>query len=187
VTGSRQRSILLVSGAPASGKSTVARALAQILHYSLISKDAIKESLFDSLGSPLGKDMETPAQLSRVLSRAAMELLWSLAPGCPQVILEANFRPRSDYERDRIAALEGRKLEVYCHCTLEEASRRFRERATRADHHPAHSIKVMSVELLQEYDRPVGVCPLVDVDTEGPVNPLEIAECIRQRWPDLSD
>lgn len=186
MTGSRQRSILLVSGSPASGKSTVARALAQIFNYPLISKDTIKESLFDSLGAPLGRHMETPAELSRLLSRAAMEVLWSLAPGCPQVILEANFRPRSDYERDRIAALEGRKLEVYCHCTLEEASRRFRERATKAHHHPAHSIKVMSVELLQEYDRPVGVCPVIDVDTESPVNPLEIAERIRQRWPDLS-
>jgi predicted kinase len=187
VPESPRRSILLVSGAPASGKSTVARALAQIFHYPLISKDAIKESLFDSLGIPVGKHLGTPAELSRLLSSAAMEVLWSLAPACPQVILEANFRPKSDYERGRISSLEGRKLEVYCHCTLEEAARRFQERATRADHHPAHSTKSMSVELLQEYDRPVGVCPVIDVDTEGPVHPLEIAERIRQHWPDLSD
>jgi predicted kinase len=186
VTGSPQRSILLVSGAPASGKSTLARALAQILRYPLISKDTIKESLFDSLGTRLSADLDAP-ELSRLLSRAAMEMLWSLASGCPQVILEANFRPRSDHERERFTALEGRKLEVYCHCTLEEASRRFRERATRTDHHPAHSMKAMSVDLLKEYGRPVGLCPVIDVDTEGPVNPLEIAGRIRQHWPDLSE
>ncbi len=111
-----QRSILLVSGAPASGKSTLAGALAEIFGYPLISKDAIKESLFDSLGTYLTRDLDAP-DLSRVLSRAAMEMLWSIAPGCPQVILEANFRPSSDHERAHIAALQGRKLEVYCHCT----------------------------------------------------------------------
>jgi hypothetical protein len=160
--------------------------LAQIFRFPLISKDTIKESLFDSLGTHLTRNLDAP-ELSRLLSRAAMEMLWSLAPGCPQVILEANFRSRSAYERERITALGARKLEVYCHCTLEEASRRFRERATRVDHHPAHSMKVMSVELLKEYDRPFGLCPVIDVDTEGPVDPLQVAGRIRQHWPDMCD
>jgi predicted kinase len=185
VPGLTQRSILLVSGAPASGKSTLARALAQIFRYPLISKDTIKESLFDSLGAHLTRTLDSP-ELSHLLSRAAMEMLWSLAPGCPQVILEANFRPRSDHERARIAALQGRKLEVYCHCTGEEASRRFRERATKAEHHPAHSMKIISAELLEEFDRPVGLCPVIDVDTERSVDALAVADRIRQHWPDVS-
>lgn len=181
----QQHSILLVSGSPASGKSTLARALARIFRYPILSKDTIKESLFNSLGAHLTGSLDAP-ELSRLLSRAAMDALWPLAAGCPQVILEANFRPRSDQERERFTALEGRKLEVYCHCTLEEASRRFRERALRTDHHPAHSMKVMSVALLEEYDRSVGLCPVIDVDTERPVDPLEVAERIRQYWPDMS-
>jgi predicted kinase len=184
VPGSPQHSILLVSGAPASGKSTLARALAEIFGYPLISKDAIKESLFDSLGAHLTRTLDAP-ELSRVLSRAAMEVLWSLALDCPQVILEANFRPGSDHERERISGLQGRKLEVYCHCGPEEASRRFRERATKADHHPAHSMKIISAELLKEFDRPIGLCPVIDVDTGCPVNPLDVVERIRAHWPDL--
>ena len=185
MAGSQERSIIMVSGAPASGKSTLARALARVFSYPLLSKDTLKESLFDSLGTPLGNNVDSPAALSRLLSRAAMDLLWSLAPYCPKVILEANFRPKSQHERERFAALEGRKLEVYCHCTPEEAARRFRERATRADHHPAHSMKTVSAEMLEEFDRPVGLCPLIDVDTEFPVDPLEVANRIRRHWPDL--
>jgi predicted kinase len=180
-----QRSVLLISGAPASGKSTLARSLAESFGFPLISKDTIKESLFDSLGSRLGAQIESPDELSRLLSRAAMEMLWSLAPSCPRVILEANFRPKSEYERGRVSALQGRKLEIYCHCTPAEAARRFRERAATVRQHPAHSMKTMSATLLEEFDRPFGLCPVIDVDTEHPVDPAEVAMRIRQYWPDL--
>src|ERR1700761_3144186 len=140
----------MVSGAPASGKSALADGLAQLLGLPLLSKDTIKESLFEALGSDLGSKVSSPAELSRLLSRVAMDVLWSVAPCCPQVILEANFRPKSQHERERFAALQGRKLEVYCHCTPEEAARRFRERAITARHHPAPSMKTISAEVLEE-------------------------------------
>jgi predicted kinase len=181
------RSIIMVSGAPACGKSTLASALAQILRFPLLTKDTIKESLFESLGSHLSGNVASDTELSSLLSRAAMDLLWSLAPHCPQVILEANFRPKSPRDRERFTALEGRKLEVYCHCTPAEAARRFRERATRPGHHAAHSMKTLSAELLEEFDRPVGLSPVIDVDTECPVNPVDVVERIRAHWPDLSE
>ena len=187
MAGTPASSILIVSGAPASGKSTLAGALAEVFGYPLLSKDTLKESLFDSLGTHLSKNAGSAAELSRLLSRAAMDLLWAIAPCCPQVILEANFRPKSHHERERFAALEGRKLEVYCHCSPEEAARRFRERATTARHHPAHSMKTLSAELLEEFDRPVALSPVIDVDTESPVNPLDVIERIRAHWPDLSE
>jgi len=180
-----ERSIIIVSGAPASGKSTVACALAEVLGFPLFSKDIFKECLFESLGDQLADTVGSPAELSRLLSRAAMDVLWSVAPGCPQVILEANFRPKDQHECERFAAVQGRKLEVYCHCSHEEAARRFRERATSARHHPAHSMKTITAELLEEFDRPVGLCPVIDVDTESPVDPQEIIERVREHWPDV--
>lgn len=172
---------LVVSGAPASGKSTLARSLAQLLGYSLLAKDTIKESLSDSLGTALQSHARTPEALSTLLSRAAMDVLWALAPGCRSVILEANFRPRSAYERGQILSLPGRKLEIYCRCPLEEAARRFAERAKAADHHAAHSMKSISLAMLREYDEPIGVCPVIVVDTGHPVDPAEIADRIRRQ------
>jgi predicted kinase len=180
-----QRSILLVSGAPASGKSTVARALAEVLGFPLLSKDTFKESLYESLGLLLAERSGSPEELSRLLSRAAMDLLWAAAPHCPQVILEANFRTKDEEERARFAALQGRELEVYCRCSPEEASRRFRERAERERHHPAHSVKRLSANSMREYDRPFGLSPVIEIDTEQPVDTAEVVERIRRYWPDL--
>jgi len=104
------RQVVVVSGPPGAGKSTLARPLAAALGFSLLSKDVIKESLFDALG-PLDQDALVS---SKRLGAAAMELLWQLAEEAPRVVLEANFRPRSQLERDRLSHLSSNVVEVYC-------------------------------------------------------------------------
>jgi uridine kinase len=42
--------IIGVAGPPASGKTTLARAISEELRLPLIAKDAIKERLYDALG-----------------------------------------------------------------------------------------------------------------------------------------
>lgn len=45
-----------------------------------------------------------------------MELLWALADRAGDVVIEANFRPRSDYQRSRLAGLGGSPVRVHCAC-----------------------------------------------------------------------
>jgi predicted kinase len=125
--------LVLVSGAPGAGKTSLAVPLAARLQLPLLSKDIIKEELFDSLGRS-----DSSLAWSQQLGAASMELMWKLAAYAPAIVLEANFRPHSDYERARISSLSDRVVEVYCECPPEIAARRSRERARTDGHHPVH-------------------------------------------------
>jgi len=165
------REIVLVSGAPGSGKSTVAAGLARALCMPLLGKDLIKESLWDTFTPPAGD-----LQWSRRLGGAAMEVLWTLAAHSPRVILEANFRPHSDYERAKLVALSDRIVEVYCWCPPEIATTRYEARAKESTHHPAHVSPTLDPQLLAEFDRPMRLGALIRVDTTLFVNIEALAQ-----------
>jgi predicted kinase len=173
--GSVNRATILVSGAPGAGKTSLAVPLAAALGYSLLSKDHIKETLHDSLAGPAGD-----LQWSRRIGGASMELLWTLATRCPYVVLEANFRPHSDYQRGRLRQLPGRLVEVYCDCPPATCARRYARRAA-AGAHATHVIRELSPEQLAEFDGPVAVGPVIRVDTTTPVDVPAVAAAVRER------
>ncbi|HET9895538.1 MAG TPA: AAA family ATPase [Streptosporangiaceae bacterium] len=168
------RRLVLVSGAPGAGKSTLAVPLAASLGFALLRKDRIKEILHDELGAP-----EPDLAWSRWIGGAAMGLLWALAADAPDVVLEANFRPRSSYELAKITALGGQVVEVYCDCPAPVAAARYAERAPTC--HPVHVTSGVSLEFLAEFDRPVGAGDLIAVDTTVPVDVPALAGEVRAR------
>jgi predicted kinase len=89
---SDSRKLVYVSGASGSGKTSLAVPLAAALGYALLAKNRIKETMDGAFGAP-----KPDRAWSRRLVDAAMELLWALAADAPAVVIEANFRPRSEY------------------------------------------------------------------------------------------
>jgi adenylate kinase family enzyme len=67
--------MILISGLPCTGKTTLARKIAQKFRLPLISRDDIKESLFDSLG---WHDREW----SKQLGVASYQLLYYFSRSC---------------------------------------------------------------------------------------------------------
>jgi predicted kinase len=157
--------LIIVSGAPGVGKSTIATPIAKNLGFALITKDHIKEVLFDSLEGPVGD-----LAFSRRIGSAAMNIMWSLAALSPRAVLDANFRPHSEYEQGRLKAFRCPIVEVHCTCPPEELRRRFEQRAATARHHPAHPLAKFSEGWFAEYDRPMGVGSLIEVDVSNPVD-----------------
>jgi hypothetical protein len=112
-----------------------------------------------------------------------MELIWALAADAPAVVLEANFRPRSEYERGRITgltALGGQVVEVHCDCPVQLATARYNGRA--ASRHPVHVVDTLTAELAAEFDRPIGLGELVVVDTSVPVDVAWVVDEVLARF-----
>ncbi len=167
------RKIVLVSGAPGSGKSTLAKHLARILQMDLIGRDLIKESLWDVLNPSVG-DPEWP----RRLDEAAMEVFWALAAQTRRAVLEVNFHPHSDFEKAKLLGLSATLVEVYCSCPSEVALHRYTRRATQPALHPAHVTLPLDPALLAEFDQPIGLGSVIEVDTTRVIPIEELAKVI---------
>jgi predicted kinase len=167
---SDSRKLVYVSGAPGSGKTSLAVPLAAELGYPLLAKDRIKETLHDALGAP-----EPDRAWSRKLGGAAMELLWALAADAPAVVIEANFRPYSQYERAKLSSLAAQPIEVHCACPPGLALQRYNARLT----HPVHVATTLQLEAMAEFDRPVGIGTLITVDTTVPVDVNAVVVAVR--------
>ncbi len=129
---------ILVTGIPAAGKSTMAEALSERLKLPVLSKDAIKELLFDHVG------FQSRAEKVN-LGIAGMEIMYYAAgqlmkAGQP-FILENNFEYSSEYGIKNL-------LEKYqyfaCTVTLtgdyKAIYRRFLERESSPDRHRGHVV-----------------------------------------------
>jgi len=79
---------ILISGIPASGKSTTAKKISQAFKIPCFSKDAIKEQLFDTVGfSSRAEKMKLNLAATLMLYDVAEQLMKNNLP----FILENNF------------------------------------------------------------------------------------------------
>lgn len=173
-----RRRIVVVSGAPGAGKTTLAYPLAAALRLPIFAKDTIKESLYDALGDEGPADLDT----SRRFGAAAMELLWRLARDAPACVLEANFRFPEEFVRPALRELTadgGAVVEVHCSCPPEEAARRYDARGPGPQRHRVHRWSSLPAEIRDEYVGPIGVGPVIVADTTGPVDVEHLAARVR--------
>jgi predicted kinase len=160
VTAPKGPLFVLIGGIPGSGKSTLAVALAAELRLPLLAKDEIKEALMDALGDP-----PTVAESQR-LGRAAVLAMLRVARRCPGAVLDSTW---FGYSEPLVRQLPGRVVEVRCHVSVALARARYGVRI--ANRHSGHLDERRSEnELWEEPSEPLGVGPLITVDTSGPVD-----------------
>ncbi len=170
---------VVVAGLPGSGKTTLARALAVELDLPLVSKDTIKEALFDALGTG---DLEW----SQRLGRAAHLVMYGIAREARSAVLESHFW--LGVSEPDLLRLGSPLVQVYCRCPTETAAERYRLRASSPDRHPGHLPEHQSEQATKSWReaeaRPLALdAPLVEVLTTGPVDVAAVASRVRSLWP----
>jgi predicted kinase len=133
--------VVVVTGPPAAGKTTVARALSTRLRLPLIAKDTIKEALFDGLGAG---DLAWSQRLGAGTYLAMLALAEDSVAAGASLILEANFVCGSEVER-RLTALPARFVQIHCSAPLGVLL----ERYDRRERHPGH-VDTERIEALRD-------------------------------------
>ena len=130
-------SMLIVSGAPATGKTTLGTKIAGDFALPFLSRDDIKESLYDTIGAG-------DRDWSRQLGIASIQLLFYVVERLLEVgqglVVESNFYDRYDTPRFEavLARYAARVVQIHCTATAPVVIARYRERAARAERHPGH-------------------------------------------------
>jgi hypothetical protein len=159
--------LIVITGAPATGKTTLARELAAALGLPLIGKDMIKERLLDSLGAG-------DSAHGRALSDASFAVQFALAREllCRGIdlIVEGNFRAvpaagaggvPGGHERGLLGALPPHEPGEPCAriaqilCRVEEPLRvaRLAARGRDPDRHPGHRDALLAAAGVGDTDR----------------------------------
>jgi predicted kinase len=158
---------VLVGGWPGSGKTTLALALADELGIDCLAKDQFKEDLMDQVGAP------ATVEQSRELGMAAVEAALRAAERRTVAVIDSTWYP---YALPMVRRLPGPFVEVRCRLDVALAQERYHGR----DRNPRHlDDRRTDAELWGAEVAPLGVGPLLEVDTSGPVDVASLAELVR--------
>ena len=171
---------VVVTGLPASGKTTVARHLAQLLNVPLLDKDDFLEELYEE------QFPQTQAK-RRELSKISDTLFQQSAMALDAVVLVSHWRPTCGPQNtgtptDWLPQTFAQIVEVQCECSPDMATTRFLKRIR----HPGHRDRdrdpadLAAGMMLLAKGYPLGLGTLMTVDTEGQPDLLSLAAEIKR-------
>ncbi|MGJ4858507.1 AAA family ATPase [Labrys sp. La1] len=174
----RMKKAVLVNGVPASGKSSVARLVADARGWAILGLDTVKEPFFDHLG--VGD-----RDYNRKLGRASSQAIWSIVGDAPDgmtFVVDAwfGFQPREVLEDYLARAGIGLTAEIWCHAPPDILVERYRARlSSRHAGHPGEAFLPELVALAQRA-QPLRRGPLFDIDTAAGFDEAELLAWLDQ-------
>jgi predicted kinase len=166
--------LVLVTGLPGSGKTTLAAPLAAKLDLPLIAKDRFKELLFDVLGTG---DLEW----SRRIGQAAIMLQYDAMATIKSAVVDSALW--TGFSEPEIEALGLPVVQLYCQCPFEVARGRFFSRVEQGHRHRGYREDQMTYDHYERFRPLVNPlrlkAPLVCADTTAPIDVDATAAALR--------
>lgn len=177
--------LLIFTGLPASGKTSLARTLAQELNLEFIDKDDFLEAMFET--EDCGGIDER-----RHLSRLSDQTFKKAVIAAPRAAVVSFWRGPSVAESsgtsvDWVFELPAEIIEIYCECPAEIAALRFTSRKR----HPSHFDNTRTLEVLRKSfdalvcDGPLGLGKLIRVNTASQIDMAQVVNSIRSKTSNL--
>lgn len=141
--------LIIVTGSPGAGKTTLAKRISEEFHLPFIHKDGIKETLFDALGW-------SDRAWSRKLGVASYDLLYYflevLLQANTSLVVESNFDPQ--YSTPAFLTLKAKydfePLQILCKADGNTLLQRFKARAESGERHPGH-VELLNLEEFEHF------------------------------------
>ncbi len=129
--------MLIVSGAPATGKTTLGQRIASDFALPFLHRDGIKEALYDTIGAG---DRDWSRQLGLASIRLLFYFAERLLAAGHGLVVESNFYDRYDTPRFEalLARYAARTVQIHCTAAAPVIVARYRERADTNERHPGH-------------------------------------------------
>lgn len=173
------RSVIVISGLPASGKTTLAHLLGVDLGFVVIDKDDFLEAL-------LGSVQEFNAEFRHRCSRIADKQFEEAARAAGNVILVSHWQGPDEHRESGTPSAWLREfesvIEIVCQCPVATAVQRFKNR----NRHPGHGDNRSDPSLLLSWFEedslrgPLDLGPVIKVDTEALVDIKALAMKVRK-------
>jgi predicted kinase len=129
--------LVIVSGPSCSGKSTLAQKLSIKFKLPLVTKDGIKETIFDHLG---WSDREWSKKVGATSYRLISYFLDSMLVSGRPLIIESNFMSELDSQpiSEKLTKYGYFPLQIMCQCDGQILFERFKARSESGVRHPGH-------------------------------------------------
>jgi predicted kinase len=167
------RSLVVVTGVPGAGKTSLAAALATRLGCALVSLDTIKEEL-------AAEAEDTPLDWLRYDAEA--ELVRRLEAFGGEAVVDIWIQPRRDTERvaDLLTPWWDGLVEVRCQVPADVAVARYVARVRGWPHGPADAETLARIRDAAERPEALGAPRTVVVDTSRPVELGDLVTAVRR-------
>lgn len=130
--------LIIVSGPSCAGKSTLAKKVSEKFQLPLITKDSIKELIFDNLG---WSDREWSKKVGGTSNKLLIYFLDSMLISKKPIIIESNFKREFDTKpiSEMLSKFVYQSLQIMCQCDGQVLFERFKKRSESFERHPGHN------------------------------------------------